>query len=60
MNGIRYSTPVDFTYRVITKGVMRVWDTIAISMFKRYFAPRRQQLAISLQMGDERVVAHMD
>jgi hypothetical protein len=31
-----------------------------INMFKRYFAPKRQQLAISLQMGDERVVAHMD
>src|SRR5688572_29732591 len=60
LHGIRYSTPVDFTYRVLTKGVMRVYDTIMINMFKRYFAPRRQQLAISLQMGDERVVAHMD
>jgi hypothetical protein len=46
--------------RLLTKGVMRIYDNIAISMFKRYFAPRRQQLAISLQMGDERVVAHMD
>jgi anaerobic magnesium-protoporphyrin IX monomethyl ester cyclase len=60
LSGFRYSTPVDFTYRVITKGVMRVYDTIMINMFKRFFAPRRQQLAISLQMGDERVVAHMD
>ena len=40
--------------------VMRVYDTLMINMFKRYFAPKRQQLAISLQMGDERVVAHMD
>ena len=37
-----------------------VHDTIMINMFKRYFAPKRQQLAISLQMGDERVVTHMD
>lgn len=60
LTGIRYSTSVDFTYRVLTKGVMRVYDTIMINMLERYFAPKRQQLAISLQMGDERVVAHMD
>ena len=51
--------PECVAYEAIER-VMRVYDTIMINMFKRYFAPKRQQLAISLQMGDERVVTHMD
>jgi len=43
-----------------TKGVMRVVDVVLLKYFERFLAPKRQEVAIALQMGDERVVAHMD
>ena len=43
--------------RLSTKGVLRVYEVVFAKFFKR-FQPKQLQLA--LQMGDERVVAHMD
>jgi radical SAM superfamily enzyme YgiQ (UPF0313 family) len=60
LRGVRYWAPVDFFFRLCTKGVMRVVDVILLKFFERFLAPKRQQVAIALQMGDERVVAHMD
>jgi hypothetical protein len=45
-------------YRLGTKGVLRVYTVLFARFFDRFFAPKQAQLA--LQMGDERVVAHMD
>jgi radical SAM superfamily enzyme YgiQ (UPF0313 family) len=59
LKGPRYWTWVDFTYRLATKGVLRTYQ----AMFKgleRRFTQRAETLRVSLQMGDERVVAHMD
>ncbi|MCY3001952.1 MAG: radical SAM protein [Planctomycetota bacterium] len=59
LSGPRYWTWVDFTYRLATKGVLRTYQ----AMFKgleRRFTQRAQTLQVTLQMGDERVVAHMD
>lgn len=44
--------PVDFTLRVVTKGVLRVAGLVGAKAVSR--------LSTRLQMGDERVVAHMD
>jgi hypothetical protein len=52
LSGPRYWTWVDFTRRVFTKGFLRAYETI--------FGKVAQRVALSLQMGDERVVAHMD
>jgi len=52
LTGPRYWTPVDFTRRVVIKGVIRVWENL--------FGKVAQRVALKLQMGDERVVAHMD
>ncbi|MCP3915341.1 MAG: hypothetical protein GY711_07280 [bacterium] len=52
LSGPRYWTWVDFTRRVSTKGVLRVYETL--------FGKVAQKMALSLQMGDERVVAHKD
>lgn len=57
--GPRYWTPVDFAYRLSTKGVMRVYQVL-FARFATRFASRGSQVRVKLQMGDERVVAHMD
>ncbi|MHC5012489.1 MAG: hypothetical protein ACYTG6_16355, partial [Planctomycetota bacterium] len=57
LSGPRYWAPVDFGIRLSTKGVLRVYEILFARLFKR-FQPKQLQLA--LQMGDERVVAHMD
>jgi hypothetical protein len=49
---------VDFVRRLGTKGVLRVYEKIFARYLNRFFTPR--QVALQLQMGDERVVAHMD
>ena len=58
LRGPRYWATVDFAYRLSTKGVLRVYSVLFAKYFDRFFSPR--QMALSLQMGDERVVAHMD
>jgi radical SAM superfamily enzyme YgiQ (UPF0313 family) len=58
LSGPRYWAWVDFTYRLGTKGVLRVYTALFARFFDRFFTPKQAQLA--LQMGDERVVAHMD
>ena len=52
LRGPRYWVPIDFTRRVLTKGFLRAYETI--------FGKVARKVALSLQMGDERVVAHMD
>jgi len=52
LSGPRYWTWVDFLRRLSTKGVLRVYEII--------FGKVARRMALSLQMGDERVVAHMD
>ncbi|MCC6408909.1 MAG: radical SAM protein [Planctomycetes bacterium] len=59
LSGPRYWTWVDFVYRLSTKGVLRVYQTL-FARFARRFANAERQIQVSLQMGDERVVAHMD
>ena len=59
--GPRYWAISDFVYRLGTKGVLRVYENVFQGVFKRFFAPRdTRQAQIALQMGDERVVAHME
>ena len=58
LSGPRYWAWVDFTRRLGTKGVLRVYQVVFARFFDKFFSPRQAQLA--LQMGDERVVAHMD
>jgi radical SAM superfamily enzyme YgiQ (UPF0313 family) len=58
LRGPRYWTSIDFAYRLSTKGVLRVYEVLFARYLNRFLRPR--QLALSLQMGDERVVAHMD
>ena len=60
LRGLRYRAPVDFVIRLSTKGVMRVVDSVMKMFFKRFMAPKRHEVAVALQMGDERVIAHMD
>jgi radical SAM superfamily enzyme YgiQ (UPF0313 family) len=57
--GPRYWTPVDFVHRLATKGVLRTYQVLFAKFFDR-FSHTGKQIQISLQMGDERVVAHMD
>lgn len=52
LSGPRYWTSIDFVRRVSVKGVLRTWETM--------FGKVAQRMALKLQMGDERVVAHMD
>jgi len=59
LSGPRYWASVDFTRRLATKGVLRVYETVFARFFDR-FSKVEKQLQMSLQMGDERVVAHMD
>ena len=59
--GPRYWAMTDFIYRLCTKGVLRVYEVVFVGLFSRYFhTTKRGQIAIALQMGDERVIAHMD
>ncbi|HJP00861.1 MAG TPA: radical SAM protein [Planctomycetota bacterium] len=58
LRGPRHWAIVDFTRRVATKGALRVYETLFARYIDRFFTPRH--VALSLQMGDERVVAHMD
>ncbi len=52
LRGPRTWALVDFTTRVVTKGVIRVVGLVGGKVVHR--------LSMRLQMGDERVVAHMD
>ena len=58
LSGPRYWAISDFAYRLGTKGVLRVYEAIFARYIDRFFSPKQMRLA--LQMGDERVVAHMD
>jgi hypothetical protein len=58
LRGPRHWALVDFTRRVATKGALRVYEALFARYIDRFFTPRH--VALSLQMGDERVVAHMD
>jgi hypothetical protein len=59
LSGPRYWTWVDYVYRLSTKGVLRTYQVL-FSRFSRRVADSTRQVRIALQMGDERVVAHMD
>ncbi len=59
LSGPRYWTLVDFAYRLSTKGVLRAYQVLFSRFFTR-FANASHTIKISLQMGDERVVSHMD
>jgi len=52
LSGPRYWTWVDFARRVVTKGTLRAYRVV--------FGKIAHNMALRLQMGDERVVAHMD
>jgi anaerobic magnesium-protoporphyrin IX monomethyl ester cyclase len=61
LRGPRYWAVTDFVYRLSTKGVLRVYETAFQSIFERFLSPqKRHRMAVALQMGDERVMAHMD
>jgi anaerobic magnesium-protoporphyrin IX monomethyl ester cyclase len=59
LGGPRYWTWVDFVMRTVTKGVMRTYQVI-FSRFATGLSHASAQMQVKLQMGDERVVAHMD
>jgi anaerobic magnesium-protoporphyrin IX monomethyl ester cyclase len=59
LSGPRYWAWVDFTRRLGTKGVLRVYEVVFARFFER-FSNANKQTRLALQMGDERVVAHMD
>ncbi len=59
LSGPKYWTWVDFGYRLSTKGVLRVYQTFFAKHFDR-FSRTPREIRMRLQMGDERVVAHMD
>lgn len=60
LKGPRYWTWVDFIYSLSTKGIFRTYQVL----FERFTRGRVKNLTsrieARLQMGDERVVAHMD
>jgi anaerobic magnesium-protoporphyrin IX monomethyl ester cyclase len=58
LRGPRHWAIVDFFHRLTTKGVLRVYEVLFARFLDRFFTPKH--VALSLQMGDERVVAHMD
>ena len=61
LRGPRYWAVTDFVYRLSTKGVLRVYESVFQSLFERFLSPQRKhRMAVALQMGDERVMAHMD
>ncbi len=59
LKGPRYWAPVDFAHRLSTKGVFRVYQALFARVFER-FARSPEEIRARLQMGDERVVSHMD
>jgi hypothetical protein len=59
LKGPRYWAITDFIYRLGTKGVLRVYQVVFAKFFER-FSGKTRQMTMQLQMGDERVVAHMD
>jgi hypothetical protein len=61
LSGPRYWVPIDFAHRLSTKGVLRVYETVFIGFFKKFISTeKKHEISVALQMGDERVVAHMD
>lgn len=61
LSGPRYGAITDFVYRLSTKGVLRVYESVFQSVFERFLSPQKKhRMAVALQMGDERVMAHMD
>lgn len=58
LSGMRYWPLVDFVRRISVKGSLRVYEAVFARYVDRFFKPK--QIALSLQMGDERVVSHMD
>jgi hypothetical protein len=61
LKGPRYWAVTDFVHRLGTKGVLRVYEVVFQGLFQRFMSPQRtHQMQVALQMGDERVVAHMD
>jgi anaerobic magnesium-protoporphyrin IX monomethyl ester cyclase len=58
LTGPRYWTWVDFLYRLSTKGVLRVYQVLFAKF--THLTQRSKQIQIALQMGDERVIAHVD
>lgn len=52
LRGPRYWTVLDFMRRVTTKGILQTYEAI--------FGRVARRMALRLQMGDERVMAHMD
>lgn len=59
LGGPRYWTWVDFALRSVTKGTMRLYQTL-FARFSTRLSEAGAELKVKLQMGDERVVAHMD
>ena len=60
LSGPRYWAPVDFTRRLATKGVLRVYENVFARFIDRFGNRDNKQAALKLQMGDERVISHMD
>jgi radical SAM superfamily enzyme YgiQ (UPF0313 family) len=59
LGGPRYWTWIDFISRVTVKGFLRTYQ-VAFAGWMRRFGDTSHRIQVSLQMGDERVVAHMD
>lgn len=59
LSGPRYWASVDFVIRLSTKGILRIYQVL-FARFVDRFTRRGTDLALKLQMGDERVIAHMD
>ncbi len=59
LSGPRYWAWVDFLHRLSTKGVLRVYQVVFARFLSRFSGVQRR-IEVALQMGDERVVAHMD
>lgn len=60
LKGPRYWTWVDFIYRLGTKGVFRTYQALFERFTRARFTNVTSRIQARLQMGDERVVAHMD
>ncbi|MCC7014279.1 MAG: B12-binding domain-containing radical SAM protein [Planctomycetes bacterium] len=59
LSGPRYWTWVDFVYRLFVNGGLRLYQVL-FKQFQGRFAAKAKDIQVRLQMGDERVVAHMD
>jgi radical SAM superfamily enzyme YgiQ (UPF0313 family) len=60
LSGPRYWAWVDFARRLGTKGVLRAYEVLFARFMDKSGGEGAKQMQLSLQMGDERVVAHMD